>query len=120
MGNWGDFVYPLLVGFGLFAVVLVIGTVFAYFFLVWWSKELTKCPECGKRGAGALVESTEIGSRVYTEWRNERDWTSFKPTRRQLYQVTEETRRDRLKCESCGHQWTRTAKQSQSEKLPTK
>ena len=109
--EWPDVLCPSLMICGLFGVILLVGIGSSYLWLVWSGKEATKCPECGKRGAGELVESKVIHSRVYTEWKEA--WGIFGRdlSQRQLIQVTEKTYEDHFKCEHCGHQWTRTAQE---------
>ena len=106
-----NYVYPVLLVCGLFSTILVVGIGFSYLWLVWLEKEATKCPECGKKGAGELVESDVIHSYVHTEWR---DASIFSRDRgqRQLIQVTEKTYEDHFKCEHCGHQWVKTAQET--------
>ena len=77
-----DHVYPVLMMCGLLIIIILVGVGFSYLFLVWWGKELTKCPKCGKRGAGELVESELIDSRVRTEWRNVRSRFGVDPSQR--------------------------------------
>ena len=110
--EWYDVMYPSLVICGLFGLIFLVGIGFSYLWLVWVGKEATKCPECGKRGAGELVESKEIRSRVYTEWKDTPQ-SIFRrdPNRRQLIQVTEKTYEDHFECEHCGCRWTKTAQE---------
>ena len=69
------------------------------------------CPECGRRGAGELVESQVINSKVHTEWRNARSIFRRNSTGRELVRVTESTYEDHFECQYCGHQWTKTAQE---------
>jgi transcription elongation factor Elf1 len=107
--EWLDVLYPFLMMCGFSGLMLLVGIGSSYLWLVWWGKEATKCPECGKRGAGELVESKVTRSRVYTEWRDR--WGIFgrDASKRQLIQVTEKTYEDHFKCEHCGYRWTKTA-----------
>jgi len=91
---------------GLFGVMLVVGIGFSYLWLVRLIKETTKCPECGKREAGELVESKVIDSKAHTEWKTRRDLfrQDVRPVR-----VTEETCEDYYECQYCGHRWTKIA-----------
>jgi DNA-directed RNA polymerase subunit RPC12/RpoP len=106
-----NFVFPVLLLCGFFGIILLVGIGSTYLWLVWLDKEATKCPECGEKGAGELVETEVIQSRVYTEWKDA--WGIFgrDPSRRQLMQVTEKTYEDHFECEYCGHQWTTTARE---------
>lgn len=106
--GWYDVLFPALVVCGSFGIIFLVGIVFSYLWLVWLDKEATKCPECGKRGAGELVESEMIHSRVSTEWRDTHGIFGRGASRRQLIQVTEETYEDHFECKYCGHQWTKT------------
>ena len=65
-----NYVYPVLLACGLFSIILVVGIGFSYLWLVWVGKEATKCPDCGERGAGELVESEMIYLKVHTEWKD--------------------------------------------------
>ncbi len=107
--KWLDVLYPALMICGLFGLIFLVGIGFSYLWLVWWGKEATKCPECGKRGAGELVESKVTHSRVYTEWQD--GWGIFgrNASKRQLIQVTEKTCEDHFECKHCGYRWTKTA-----------
>lgn len=109
--EWSNFVFPVLLLCGLFGIILLVGIGFSYLWLVWLDKEATKCPKCGERGGGELVESEVIHSRVYTEWRDTPRMFSRDPRRRQPIQVTEKTYEDHFKCKYCGHQWTKTAQE---------
>jgi ribosomal protein L37AE/L43A len=104
--GWSDILVPSSVICGLFGVMLVVGIGFSYLWLVRLNKEATKCPECGKRGAGELVESKVIDSKAHWEWR--RHISIFRQDVRRV-QVTEETYEDHYECQYCGHQWTKTA-----------
>lgn len=101
----------LLLVCGLFGLILAVGIGASYLWLVWLGKEATKCPECGKRGAGELVESKVTKSRVYTEWVRRPRILGWSANRRRLIQVTEQTLEDHFECERCGHRWTTTARQ---------
>jgi len=105
-----SFVFPVLLLCGLFGIIILVGIGFSYLWLVWLGKEATKCPKCGERGAGELVESKVIHSRVYTEWKDTPRVFSRDPRRRRPIQVTEKTYEDHFKCKYCGHQWTTTAR----------
>ena len=108
--EWYNLVFPVLLLCGLFGVIILVGIGFSYLWLVWLGKEATKCPECDERGAGELVESKVIHSRVYTEWKDT-SMFSRDPRRRQPIQVTEKTYEDHFKCKYCGHKWTTTAQE---------
>ena len=103
----------------LFGIMILVGIVSSYLFLVWLGKEMTKCPECGKRGAGELVESKVINSRVYTEWKQARSLFNRGPSQRQPIQMTKETYEDHFKCEYCGHQWTKTGQERKRTQRPS-
>jgi len=109
--GWYDALFPSSVVCGLLGIILLVGIGFSYLWLVWLGKEATKCPECGRRGAGELVKSEVIHSRVYTEWKDTRSIFARDSSRRQLIQVTEKTYEDHFECQSCGHQWTKTAQE---------
>jgi predicted RNA-binding Zn-ribbon protein involved in translation (DUF1610 family) len=105
--GWADILYPLVLTGGICGIVLLVSIGFAYLGLVWMNRRATKCPECGKVGAGELVESELINSMVRTEMR-----THLGLFRRETspVQVTEETYEDHFECQHCGHRWTKIAK----------
>ncbi len=109
--EWHNFVFPVLLLCGFFGIILLVGIGSTYLWLVWLDKEATKCPKCGKKGAGELVETKVLQSRVYTEWKDAWGILGRDPSRRQLMQVTEKTCEYRFECEYCGHQWTTTAQE---------
>jgi transcription elongation factor Elf1 len=109
--EWHNFVFPVLLLCGFFGIILLVGIGSTYLWLVWLDKEATKCPKCGKKGAGELVETKVLQSRVYTEWKDTPRIFSRDPRRRQPIQVTEKTYEDHFKCKYCGHQWTTTSQE---------
>ena len=106
-----NFVFPTLLLCGFFGIILLVGIGSAYFWLVWLGKEATKCPECGEKGAGELVESKVTHSRVYTEWKDTSRMFSRASRGRQPIRVTEKTYEDHFKCKYCDHQWMKTAQE---------
>jgi len=111
MMNWLNILFLSSIVCVLFIVMLAVGIGCSYLWLVWLNKRATKCPECDKTGAGELVESKVIHSRVYTEWKDKQSIFSRDPSRRQLIQVTEKTYEDHFECKYCGHRWTKTAQE---------
>jgi len=104
--NWADVVFPSLIMCGLFAIILVVGIGSSYLWLTWLNKRATKCPECGKTGAGELVESKLIDSRSRLERKTH--GSIFRQRARPI-RVTEEVFEDHFECQYCGHRWVRTA-----------
>ena len=104
--DWVDAAFLFLIVCGLFAVMLVVGVGSSYLGLIWLNKQATKCPECGKIGAGELVESKLINSvsRVEQKTRSGIFRKKSRPVR-----VAEETYEDHFECQYCGHRWMRTA-----------
>ncbi|MGD1994972.1 MAG: hypothetical protein PVI59_17395 [Anaerolineae bacterium] len=113
--GWLDVLFPSLLICGLFGVILLVGIGFSYLGLVWLHKEMTKCPECSRRGAGELVEREVVASEVNTEWKDRRGIFGRDRDRRQLVQVTEETYEEHFECQYCGHCWTRTTQETQRD-----
>ena len=109
--EWLNYLFPVLLICGLFGIIFLVGIGFSYLWLVWLGKEATRCPECGRRGAGELVESQVINSKVHTEWRNTRSIFRRNSTGRELIRMTESTYEDHFECQYCGHQWTKTAQE---------
>ncbi len=108
---------PLFLVCGLFALILAVGIGCSYLWLVWLGKEATKCPKCGKRGAGELLESKVIDSKSYTEWERRLRILGGDADQRRLVQVTEQASEDHFECERCGHRWTRTAREKKRDAI---
>ncbi len=108
--EWANYVYPVLSICGLFGVILALGIGFFYLWLLYLGKKASKCPECDRKGAGELLESEVIHSKVYTEWRDASGFRKGSGERQQI-QVTEKMYEDHFKCEHCGHEWTTTAQE---------
>ena len=104
--GWSDILVPSLMICGLLGVMLVVGIGFSYLWLVWWNKQATKCPQCGKREAGEPGESKVIHSKAHVEWKTSSGLfrQDVRPVR-----VIEETYEDHYECRYCGHRWTKTA-----------
>lgn len=109
--GWLDIFYPSLLICGMVGIVFLVSVVSSYLWLTWVNKQATKCPECGKTGAGELIESKEINSRIRTEWRTRK--SLFRQDTRPI-RVKEETHEDHYKCQYCGHQWIKTAQWTQT------
>lgn len=110
-----EILFPTLLVLIFFGLIILTGIVFSYLWLRWLNAEITKCPECGRRGGGELVESKVIASKAYTEWKEAQRLFGQFANRKQI-RVTEKTYEDHFECQNCGHQWTQTAqerKQSQ-------
>jgi DNA-directed RNA polymerase subunit RPC12/RpoP len=102
-------VYPTLLVCGFFGVILLVGIGFTYLWLLWWNAEAVKCPECGRRGAGELVESDVIARKSYTQWRDGKNILGRSVAGRHQIRVTEQTYDDQFACKHCGHRWIKTA-----------
>jgi hypothetical protein len=93
--------YPSALICLLFGVIILVGIGFSYLWLAAMHQQLSKCPHCQRRGAGDLTETVVISSE------NHMDYKRYPPTR-----VTVKTLEDHYKCQHCGHQWTRTMKET--------
>ncbi len=62
--EWINYVYPILSICGLFGIILALGIGFAYLWLLYLGKKASKCPECERKGAGKLLESEVIHSKI--------------------------------------------------------
>jgi hypothetical protein len=112
---WPDIFYPsLLICAPLLAVFLATVGV-SYLWLRWVSNQATKCPECGKQGAGELIESKLLSSTTRTERRTR--YGLFRQEERPT-QVKDETYEDHFRCQSCKHEWIKTAQWTRT--LPEK
>ncbi len=112
--EWPDILFPSLIVCGLFGVILVVGIGCSYLGLVWLNRRATKCPECGRVGAGELVESQVVDTKVYTDWKGAGGIFARGSGWRKPARVVERTYEDRLECKYCGHQWVVTAQQRES------
>ena len=106
--DWFEALFPGLLVCGLFGVIVLVGIGFSYLWLVWLGGQAIKCPECGKRGAGELVESKVTDLRVYAK-RGSRPSIFDKSAQRPQIQMTEKRYEDRFVCQYCGHRWVITA-----------
>ncbi len=97
----GAFLYPSLLICLLFGVILAVGIGFSYLWLVILHKQMSKCPQCKRKGGGDIVASEVISSQ------NHMDYKRNPPAR-----VTVKTLEDHYECQHCGHQWTRTAQET--------
>lgn len=95
-------VYPVLLICGLLALMLVVGTSATYLGLRVVGARFGTCPNCGRRGAGRIVENEVIDSRSHM------DFKSRTPKR-----VTVKTFEDHWQCQHCGHEWTKTARETE-------
>jgi Zn ribbon nucleic-acid-binding protein len=105
-----DILFPTLLVFGFFGIIILVGIVFSYVWLRWLYAGATQCPECGQRGGGEMTESKVIDSTAYTQWKETRNIFG-QSTKMRRVQVTQTTYVDHFECENCGHQWTQTAKE---------
>jgi hypothetical protein len=95
--------YMLLL-IGGFCVLMLLASVGAtYLALRWFHAEATKCPSCGKRGGGELVESQVVDAKRYVDWKSQGGKKGVR--------VEEETRENLYRCQYCGYEWTRTAEE---------
>ena len=103
--NWVDILYPSLTLCGIFGLLLIVAIGCSYLWLVRVNKQAMKCPECGKIGAGELLESEVIESKSHLDWKT-RSGTSLEAN---PIRVTEEVYEDHFECRYCGHRWMKTA-----------
>jgi hypothetical protein len=102
--GWADVFFPSLIVCGISGLMLAVAIGCSYLWLVWLNKRETKCPECGRAGAGELVESKVIDSRSHLDWKKRSGpFQDTGPVR-----VTEETYEDHFECQYCGYRWTKT------------
>lgn len=103
-------VFPLLLVCGAFAVMILVAIISTYFLLLWYNAQATKCPECGRKGGGEVVDSNVIDSKTYTQWKDARTMFRRDPARRPV-RVTEKTYEDHFVCKHCGHKWIKAARE---------
>ncbi len=107
----GDVFFPLMLVCGFFGIIILVGIVFSYLWLRWLNAQMTKCPECGRKGAGELVNTDVINAKSYTVWKDARNVLGWDASRRRRVRVTENTYEDSFRCQFCGHQWVMTAQE---------
>ena len=111
----GDVLYPLLIICALFGVFMLVAVGSSYFLLRWYQAEMTRCPQCRRRGAGELMESEEVGSKAYIRPKNVRTLLDRLTRAPQRVRVTEKTYDDHYRCRRCGHEWTAQGKEREQE-----
>ena len=97
----GAILYPSLLVCGLFGLMMAVGLGFSYLWLVMIHKQLSRCPECQRRGGGEIVETKVLAVQ------NHMDFKRYPPAR-----VTVKTLEDHYKCQYCGHVWTQTGQET--------
>ncbi len=103
--NWADILFPSLIVCGIFAIMLAVAIGCSYLWLLQLNKRATKCPKCGKPGAGELLDSEVIDSKSHMDWKTRSGtFRESNPIR-----VTEEIYKDHFECRYCGHRWMKTA-----------
>jgi len=107
----GAIFYPLLLACAIIVVMLVVGVGFSYLGLLAFDAQIRTCPNCHKRGAGAIVATEIIDSQSNTTWNPTRSFTGAFAGRPRLFEVTEENFEDRYECKNCGHKWTKAGKE---------
>jgi hypothetical protein len=103
--------FPLLLLCVSFAIILLMGIVFSYLWLRLYSALMTKCPECGKRNTGELIDTEIVDSKTYVEWDEGRKGFGQLVGQHRQVRVTENTVEDHFKCKHCGNEWTMTAQE---------
>jgi hypothetical protein len=93
--------YPAFLVCFFFGLIILVGTVFSYWWLVVFDKRMRTCARCGKVGGGQLAESFVVHLENYM------DFKRTPPSR-----ITVKTHEDHYECDQCGHTWTRTAKET--------
>jgi hypothetical protein len=101
--------YPVLLVCGLVGLMLLVGVVASYLWLVALDAQGRKCPNCGKRAAGKHLSSEIMDTTSHTTWTRPR---AFGLSRPRLLEVTEKNYEDQYECRYCGHKWTKTGKET--------
>lgn len=107
-----DIFFPILLVCGFFGVLILFGILMSYVSLRWLHSEMTKCPECGRRGAGEFLDSEVVDSKTYIE-RGSATTRFFGDAGKQV-RITEQTYAEHYRCEHCGHEWTRSAQEKKT------
>lgn len=110
-----NFIFPLFVVCGLFGVLILGAIVISYLSLRWFYSEVTKCPECGRRGAGEYLDSEVISSSSTIEQKN--TLTLFGGNPGQRVRITEKKHEEHYRCERCGHEWTKIAREKKTDPI---
>ncbi len=111
--DFGAVFYPLLLVCALFGVILVVGIGFSYLWLLALDALARTCPQCRKRGAGNVTASEVVDSRSFITWSQSRSLSGSRTGRPRQVRVTEKSYEDHYECRHCGHQWTKTAKETE-------
>jgi hypothetical protein len=98
----GEIIYPALLICGLITVMMVVGIGSAYLWLRVMSRRLSICPNCQRQNAGHIVESIVVDTTSHM------DFKARTPAR-----VTTTTVEDRWQCQHCGHEWTKSVRQTE-------
>ena len=106
--NINEVLFPTLLVCGFLGIMILVGVVFSYIWLVYLDRRFRRCPQCGKSGSGNLVATEVLDSRSRIEWRNAGRFMEKGVDRRQQLRVTEQVHEDTFECEQCGHRWTQT------------
>jgi hypothetical protein len=104
-----DVFVPVLLVCGLFGLIILAGIGMSYVSLLWFNAQMTKCPACGRRGAGEFLDAQVVDSKSSIERRSTAFRFGGQADRR--VRVTEKTYEEHFRCEHCGHEWTRTARE---------
>lgn len=97
----GEIFYLTLVVSSFVGVMALVGIVSSYLSLRVLGARFGTCPNCHRRDAGRIIESETVDSRSHM------DFKRSPPAR-----VTIKTLEDRWQCQHCGHEWTKTLKET--------
>lgn len=105
-----DIWIPAILTCFFFGLIIATGIGFSYLWLIWLGRQASKCPECGRSGAGERTTAEILEQHTYTEreggiW-NTREWRS---QNRRPVQIIETTYEDHYTCRHCGHKWVKVA-----------
>ena len=115
-----NIVFPVLLLCGFFLLILLMGIAGSYVWLRWIHAQMTKCPACGRKDAGELVDSVTVASKTSTEWSKERKGFGQILGQPQRLRVVEKEVEDRFTCGFCGHEWTATSHEKTHTPIDTK
>ncbi|MDX1522869.1 MAG: hypothetical protein R3264_14675 [Anaerolineae bacterium] len=87
--------FPGLLVCGFLGIMFLVALGSSFLWLRYVDGRYRRCPECGRKGAGYVVETELVDSRSHIDFKG-----------RSRTRVTVETHNDHYQCEHCQHMWT--------------
>ena len=100
--NFLEIFYPTLAMCAPITLIILIGIVVTALWLKVMDKNIRACPECGRKAAGTIEETTTERLNSHVDYK-----------RRTPLRITTEIVTDHYQCEFCGHTWTRSFRRTE-------